>query len=337
MTNTIPTISAPEGLTDDDELPLRDLPDIPLWSENYCFTAYDPATKTGLWLHLGRAPFDPRIWREIVAVYLPSGDFLVTKGFVRSDTSKGPSGPSMALNCLQPWNTWSVRFDGAAVRTGPADLDRTAVRDDLHHPLAFELSYEALSPVFKMGEEMRKQSWGHVHYEQLCRVHGPIRLPDGVIEFDGVGIRDHTRGPRDMNNVDRHVWLHGVFPSGRAFIVLDFKSVGHRLTRAVVMTDGIFQDAELVHSPLLDDQRDADTPYDVTLRVGGEETTIRGRIVHNLPFGLVPENEITIGSQTGVSTHWLFEGHTQFTWDGETGHGLTERTLPRSESAMEDA
>lgn len=322
------TFPPPAGFGDDAELPSREIPDLHLWSENYCFTAYDATTRTGLWLHLGRTPYDPRLWRELVTVYLPSGDFAVTKGYFRSDNPSGPAGPGLRFDCVQPWNRWRATFDGAAVTETPANLTANLMSDGRHAPLTFDIDYQALSPVFEMGEEMQKQSWGHVHYEQLCTVRGPIRYSDQIIDFDGVGIRDHTRGPRDMNGVDRHVWLHGIFPSGKAFVVLDFKSIGHRLTRAAILDGTDMRAARVLNSPLLTDQARAQDPYQIVLDDNGTQTTIQAEILHDLTFALVPENEITIGVRKDLATHWLLEGQSRFTWDGETGYGLSERTLP---------
>ena len=40
------------------------VPDIPNWSENYCFDAFDHERNIGFWLHIGRWGINPHLWRE---------------------------------------------------------------------------------------------------------------------------------------------------------------------------------------------------------------------------------------------------------------------------------
>jgi len=67
----------------------------PLWTENYCFVAYDRPARSGCgpsW----RAPFDPTLC--VIVDRLPaSGERLVNKGYGRNETPRGPAVP--------PWHS----------------------------------------------------------------------------------------------------------------------------------------------------------------------------------------------------------------------------------------
>ena len=103
------SVAPPQGLEPEREFPAQSYPDnIPLWTENYCFVAYDPISQVGLWTHLGRAPFDSTLWRELSIVYLPSGERLVNKGYGRSETPRGPGGATMTFECVDPFRQWRI-------------------------------------------------------------------------------------------------------------------------------------------------------------------------------------------------------------------------------------
>ena len=120
------------AMNDDSEFPARQWPEVPLWTENYCYVCYDPVAEIGVWTHLGRAPFDPTLWRELSMVFLPTGERLVNKGYGRSETDRGPGGATLSFECIEPWQQWRSRprrrrhpHDGQgarlrdAVRPGP--------------------------------------------------------------------------------------------------------------------------------------------------------------------------------------------------------------------------
>src|SRR4051812_42923939 len=162
------TAEAPAGYATEDEFPIREIPDTPLWSENYCYPAFDTANGIGFWMHLGRTPADRSLWRELVVLYLPSGELLLVKGYGRGATERGPGGTTLSFQCEEPWNRWTTRLDGVGVVTTRERLDRGLATDGVHVPVSFELDWQGLGPIWEMGEEMRKQSWGQLHYEQLC-------------------------------------------------------------------------------------------------------------------------------------------------------------------------
>src|SRR2546423_3983391 len=88
----------------DFEFPAREWPDVPLWTENYCYVCYDPNSEIGVWTHLGRAPFDPTLWRELSMIFLPSGGRVGHKGYGRSATDPGPRSAPPSFEGVEPRN-----------------------------------------------------------------------------------------------------------------------------------------------------------------------------------------------------------------------------------------
>jgi hypothetical protein len=317
------TIDAPSGLSTDSEFPAREFPDIPLWTENYCFVCFDPSTGIGIWTHLGRAPFDSTLWRELSMIYLPSGERIVNKSYGRTETDRGPGAAALSFQCVEPWNRWTSRRDGAAIRTTVDELDRGMLRDRAHERAGFELEWQGNGQVWDWGEVEDAHQWGKVHYEQLCTVRGSVRVGGESIPFNGGGLRDHTRGPRDFTVFTTHIWAWANFPSGRGFILLHLVVGGQHLTRAVMMQDGKLADTTLHNSPVLTDRSQGGDPY--VLELG--EDRISAEIIAPFPNGFDGPNDICLGYDPAVVQTANFESLSRFTWDGEVGYGHTERSI----------
>lgn len=280
-----------------------------------------------MWTHLGRAPFDPTLWRELMIIFLPGGELICAKNYGRRALDNGPAAAAMSFRCEDPWNRWSSTYDGAAIVSDRAALERSLLTDAVRVRAGFSFTWEALSPVWEMGEEMRKQSWGHLHYEQLCTVTGTVHHRGEEIAFNGHGLRDHTRGPRDFAPVERHCWLYGVFPSGKGFVVIDV-TTGPRMSRGMILDpDGSITEATVESAPLLTKRDEADEDWELRLRTDAGPAVITGQIQANWPGGFGLPSEVLFGFDPGYASHALFEGWSRLEWDGEIGHGLTERTI----------
>ena len=303
------------------EFPARSWPDVPLWTENYCYVCFDPSSEIGVWTHLGRAPFDPTLWRELSILFLPTGERLVNKGYGRGGTERGPGGATLSYECVEPWKLWRSRRDGAAIRTTVKELETGLLSDRPHERLAFELEWEGNSPVWDWGEVEDAAGFGKLHYEQLARVQGAVTVGGEEIPFAGIGLRDHTRGPRDFSVVVNHIWAWASFPSGRGFMLLQVNVDGGSVTRAVTVEDGRLIEQILDNKPLLSSRDQCADPY--VLELG--EHRITAELLHLQPNSFVGANDICIGSDPAATA--LFEAMSRFHWDNEVGYGLTERSL----------
>ena len=311
------------------ELPHEPDPSVPLWSENFCYQAYDSTSRVGFWLHLGSITGQPGQWRQIFVAYLPDGDVLVEKSWGRRQHQSGPGATSMTLSCDKPFQTFTIDFDGSAQRCSTASLVDRFRSDGLNRPTKAQLVFDARTPLWAAGEQMTKQAWGHIHHEQLCRVTGWLEHDSQHIAIDGNGIRDHTVGPRDFEPIRRHCWISGISDSGRGFVLLAMESREGvaKLQRGFVYIDGELHQAEPVEIPYLCSLDDRDQYGPLTLRYGDHTARITAEVLHNVSYGLIPPNEVTVGFDPAVATNLVVEGQTRFDWDGEVLYGLTERSL----------
>ena len=325
-------IQAPKGFAPEDELPIKTVPNTPLWSENYWFVAFDAQTQLGVWTHMGRTAWDLSLWREVAIVYLPSGDYLVSKNFGRHGSRIGPKASTLAFEIEEPWNRGATRMDGAAVRVSRDRAYSGLVGEGRHVGLKIDLDWQAFGPVWGMrDDDLSEQSWGATRYEQLCETSGTITVGGEQIAFNGTALRDHTRGPRDFLPVVKHACFSCTFPeSGRGLHVLDVivDDTNHHILRAAIVENGELHEAEIVRSTaLIDTPEEAEGSYELELRWPGGHATIQAETVRNMPTGLASENEFIVGLDTVESYNHCFEGFARYTWDGEVAYGLSERSI----------
>jgi len=314
-----------------EELPAGDLP--AGWSENFCNQCHSPGSGAGLWFHLSRLAGPWPVWRDILIAYLPGDRFLVAKGFGTGAHERGPGSGMLSLSCEESWKRWSMRFRGAVCDVSGEELRAGALRDQAHRVASIEMTWTAMAPVWDLGEEMKTQTWTQSHYEQPCQTAGVIEIGDERFDLTGTGIRDHSRGPRDFGTVHDHWWLNAQFPDGRSFAVLEV--TGHacdsHLLRRGYVSDGPDSLRE-VQVLAIEAEMGADGPrsHRVVLRDGDAEHTIEGTVGQTMPFGMGEPNELILGSTLKPPTTLrLWEAQTEFVWDGQVGHGLTERSLSK--------
>ncbi|MFZ2173185.1 MAG: hypothetical protein WAW17_03975 [Rhodococcus sp. (in: high G+C Gram-positive bacteria)] len=316
MTNTEPAL---------DERPIADPPDVPLWSENYLFQAYDATSGFGVWLHLGLPSFDTGLWHGITVVYLPGATHaLIAKDF----SVRQPSGvvDCGMLSATQTSEGWTVRFRGAAQRVAVADLDTASAVDGVCEPLDFELHFAGLSTeLLDLRGPVSGQSWADAHWEAPCTARGEVKIGGETAMFSGAGVRDHSRGPRDLERMGPHRFLHGQFPDGRCFGVIHMESrdgVGAPMSHGYLVEDGRLEHAEVLSVSMGETSH---RRLEVALRGPDGEHRISGEVVHDIAFTIDYPNEVLFGIRAGA-THVIREGMARWSWDGRTGYGLAERS-----------
>jgi hypothetical protein len=320
----------PEFLEVEDELPHPIGPG-PLWSENYLSHAVFPETGCAHWLHQGRTAFDPRMWQDFFLFYLPGDRFLCSKGEVVLPDTHGPRGPNLAYRCDEPFARWTKTFHGLARLVDGDRLRAGALTDGLQIGVDMELVWTARGPAFDM--DMTGQSWGTTHYEQDCTVSGFLRYGDEQILLEGTGLRDHSWGPRDFAPIRNHCWIHGRWPDGRAFMIFHLVTMDGSVLSHVTVDDGRGRMPGRIASeaPLITDPAAGGSDYTLVFETERGTVKIAAEVVQLGVVSMAGTSELVVGADPEpTSSHWLMEGTTRFTWDGDEGFGLTERTIRRS-------
>lgn len=323
----------PDWLTDADELPHQlgtDLP--PLWCENYLSYVWSPANEVGIYLHLCRKPGPIEIWDEQVIVALPGDRYLLTKGFAEGRVEGGPSVAGVHLRCEEPFARWHKRFRGGARLLTGDEYRSGPLTDGEHVAVEWETTWTAFSPPFDFGTATLDQPWGVGHYEQHHRVQGELRFLDESYDIAGTGMRDHSWGARDYREIGTTTWLHGQFPdSGRWLMAVLVTGLPPRPAFAFALLgegDAVTV-VEAAGMPSATTLEETAAPYELVLTAAdGTTSRIAAEVLNQPRAALVGPGEIALGTFAApAANHHYIDAFTRFTWDGDTGYGITERSV----------
>ena len=316
----------------DDELPVKTLPPDPSWRENFCFDGYDKDRDVGLWIHCGRWSLDPRIWREQVLVYWPGGDYLVHRAWGYRESARGPSAALLDLTCMVPGEHWQLRYRGPARRATTTELQAGVLREGPQQLLDLDVSFTSRLPMWDMSGGLRGQAWGKFHIEQVGRLQGRIAFGDESTELDGLGWHDHSRGPRDMVEMGRHLWIHGELSQGRAFALTMVDNVrdgqfARSLDKVVVWDGGVIHPARCLNPPFLTSTAMPPLRYDMVLNYSRGDIHIEAEQRRRLPHSTTRYMECFDGvAPTDLAQIVTYDGGTMFRVDGQEYNGHSERS-----------
>lgn len=160
-------------------------------------------------------------------------------------------------------------------------------------------------------------------FEQLCRATGTITIGDRTYQLDGGANRIRRQGIRRLGSFWGHAWQAGLFPSGRGFGYQIFppRKDGRATYNEgyVFEGDGTLIPARVIDAPWLRELHPGGEAVPVVLEAGGRTHEIHGETIAST-FMVMPA-EVGVGG--GMQ---LQQAVTRYTWDGEIGMGMTERS-----------
>ena len=311
----------------------------PFWCENLLFALYDPSHDIGFWLHLGTVPNDWTMWEERVLALLPEGDgFLSMWSFHRTVPERRPAASNLEFRCVEPFRRWHLGFDGYAVHTTGEQMVAGTSPPGERRRLAVDLDVECVGGVWDAAAaassrgagSLDSQGWAKEHYEQLFRASGRVAAGSREFDFDGVGWRDHSRGPRGSGGGapwGGHVIMGGLFPSGRGFILSRYWTPEGRITLeggGVLDADGRLDYARVQAAPRLSQFVPEGEPLPVGLSwdagsVGLECVTRRSM------WTPMRKKYAAAVDMTGAGLNYALN-FSRCVWDGEEGWVYSERS-----------
>ena len=338
------TIDLTSGLDPDWELVFAKQPDDPEMRESVNAWIWDDSGTFGI----------PRIGIEAVADQWETHDIQVNLAFadgrVYNVFGSGPvhdpiaadgrprvlgAGP-LSFEMIEPYRHLRMKLDGiAAQTTAQAQIEGwlPGAGAGAQVPVRAEVDIRPAAPPWENGstsDEARRilstqeEGWlmGYPwRFEQLCRASGTITVGDEQHRLDGGANRIRRQSIRRLAKLRGHVWQAGLFPGGRGFgcIVYPPHDDGHPTYNEGYVFDG---DGALIPA------RVARAPFLRTLTPRGEDVSL----VLETARGT-----IEVGGQTLTSTFHVMppevggglqlqQALARYTWDGESGVGMIERS-----------
>lgn len=316
MNQLDPSLDLPHGQFDD-----------PATVENYQWLAMDSAG-VGLICHLGTVPGDGTLWHTLSAVSFSPDEVYVAKAVGRPADAASAGTPLYGMRCEEPFERWRFSADAGFQPTSFEELATGLLRDRPTVPVSVDVAFDVAGPQWNPAGSDAQPEWGSFHLERAARVTGTVRVGDREHHFDGLGFSDHSRGHRDLRNVEHSFWCNGVFPSGRTFATLQVTNRdGHTESRAAISDGNEFVDATIVQTPAI--HHPDHSPLDISVGLHdshGTEHTITGRVSGGATWSIVGGSEFCMGAAVDVPDAYLLpQSIITWQWDGETGYGLADR------------
>jgi hypothetical protein len=342
------TIDLTGGLSDELEFIFAQQPDDPEMRESVNAWVWDDDAEFGL----------PRIGVEAVADQWDTHDVQVNLAFadgrVFNIFGPGPihdplgtdgkprvlgAGP-LSFELIEPFGHLRLRVRGEATATSVEAQIRGAFGGEGESiPIELDVEIRPAAPPWMNGA-LRAEAkrvldtqeegdlMGHPwRFEQLCRATGTLRIGDEAYEINGGANRIRRQSIRRVAKLRGHAWQAGLFPSGRGFGYIAYppRDDGKETYNEGYVFEG---DGPLIPA------RVVDAPWLRKLSPKGEDVSC---VLETDNGDTVP-----IAAETVVSTFHVMppevggglqlqQAITKYTWNGEIGTGMTERsTAPKN-------
>jgi hypothetical protein len=310
---------------------------VPLFSENFWFVGFDAESGIGYWLHLGAHANRFDLWNEGVVVYLPGADdFVHYFGDGRQREPATPGAANLRFHCVEPFRRWRITYEAMGTPTTAAAMAEGPVRLDRRVPVGIDLGIECMTPAWGSTHEQRAdgehgEAGFSSHYEQLYRADGTFAVDGRSFAVRGTGLRDHSRGPRNLTFFGTHALQGALFPSGRAFGLLRILDRDGKplVDGGWFYEGGRFRTARVLEVTPLTSLAKRGEGVVVRLDAGDGPVTITGVSLTNLLMTMVATSEGLVGvAWDDDENRVLSEAFIHWTWDGEESDGILERTAP---------
>ena len=346
------TIDLTGGIDPAREYTLAERPDNPEMRDSVSFWVFDDRGLVGL----------PRIGIEAVAADWDAHSVQVNVAFpdgrvyrLRDDAASWPvTGPDgkptvlgagpLAFTCVEPFNVWTMTFDGQAVETSSAALAEGR-KDGPLVDLRFEVEAKLAVPPWVQGALQSDASsalktsiegdlMGGPRYEQLFRATGAVQVAGTEHAFTGSGLRIRRQGVRKLEGFWGHCWQSALFPGGRAFGYIAYppRSDGQPTFNEgyVFDGDGDLIPARVVEAPWLTKLQPLGEDVSVVLQTADATLRIEGETVLST-HDITDPSEIP-ADQLAKLANWTFpalqQAGVRYRWDGEETFGMLERSMP---------
>ncbi len=301
------------------------------FNESMYFNVFDRAGGIGGWFRLANRPNEGR-GEMSCCVYLPDGRVGFMFARPEGRTNAAFDGAGMNFEVTEPFKRAAVRYRGKlCLMATPKDMadPASAFKNNPVLPATIDLDYEGVSPMFG-GEPVNadgsklqlkaEESFARGHYEQHMAARGSIEVAGERFAIDGLGLRDHSWGPRYWQAIAWYRWLPMSFSRDFAMMV-SITCAPDAKPRAggMVLRDGAYV---MIRDARIESHYDADqcqTKLAVWARTDEREYHVTGRIMSLIPL----RNRRKAADGQDLFTR-ITEGMTEYTCDAQVGYGLSE-------------
>jgi len=296
----------------------------PNFNESMYFNFFDRARNSGGFVRLGNRA-NERYAEMTLTLYMPDGSVLFQ--FKRPEIAGNDAmdAGGMRFEVVEPMDRLRTTYDGSAVYlTDPSQMadPREAFRNNPFKKVKLDLIHEAAGPVYGSSGGNRQiedpeKEFARAHYEQHMKVRGAIEIDGETMPIDGLGLRDHSWGPRYWQAIHSYRWLTINFAPDFGMMVSKVWRTPEEVTQGGVVVRGDrlerivaadietdFADNGLFHRSLIAHLKTE----------SGDDLDVSGKVMGFIPLR---------NRREGMTTH-VGEGMTEFRCGEFVGYGLSE-------------
>ncbi len=301
------------------------------FNESMYFNVYDAEGQVGGWFRIGNRANEGYAEMSI-CIYLPDGSvaFMFQRPKINNNDAFDAGGMQFIVD--EPYTALTVNYSGEALLLkNPHDMidPGKAFKSNPKLSCTVELKYRGVSPMYG-GEPMLADGspWLESpgsglyvgHYEQHIAGIGKFVIGDQTYTINGLGLRDHSWGPRYWQNVQHYRWLPMSFTEDFAIMCLKKTTAdGTKIVGGMVLNEGRY---DLIRDVKIESQWDENyyqTSMSAWARTDHAEYEIEGRVMSLIPL----RNRRTLEDGTELMTR-ITEGMTEYRCNGMVGYGLSE-------------
>ncbi len=294
------------------------------FNESMYFNFFDTSQRRGGFVRLGNRP-NERHAEMTVCLYEPDGSVLFN--FKRPEIASNErfDAGGARFEVLAPFERLRIGYEGKACRLDrPLEMSdpKAAFTTNPFVEVRVDLAIDGVGPMFG-GERIGGAAGKHEmefakgHYEQHHRATGTLEIAGRRFAFDGLGLRDHSWGPRYWQAPAWYRWLTANFGEDLGFMASIVASRDGTESRGGFVHRGkslmLVRDVTL-ETEFAGPQQVHDRLRAVLTCADNSRLEVEGRVL-----SLIPLRNRRAGQTTRIS-----EGMTEWTLDGRTGYGLSE-------------
>jgi hypothetical protein len=295
------------------------------FNESMYFNFFDRARQIGGFVRLGNRANEG--YAEMtVCLYLPDGRVLFQYKRPQIANNDAFDAGGMRFEVIEPGQRLRTTYTGSVVELREPEQmadPSSAFKSNPHREVALDLVHEAVGPMYghKAEGPVRDpdKEFARAHYEQHMRATGTLRIGDETFSIDGLGLRDHSWGPRYWQAIDSYRWLTCNFGPDFGFMAsLIWPDADRSQARqsGVVVRNGTLTN---IVGVAIDSRYAENGLYHrgFTARLtleNGETLDVTGEVKSFIPLR---------NRRAGQVTH-IGEGMTEYRCGGFVGYGLSE-------------
>ena len=301
------------------------------FNESMYFNVFDQTNRIGGWFRLANRPNEGK-GEMTCCIYLPDGRIGFMFRRPERHDNDALDGGGMTFTVVEPHKRLDVSYRGTlCLLSNPQEMADPAQAFKNNPVIESEitLSFVGVSPMFggepvnadgSPIEQKAEESFARGHTEQHTRGKGTIRVGDETFAIDGLGLRDHSWGPRFWQAVYWYRWLPMNFTDDFAMMV----SITCRPGEAPRAGGMVLRDQEYVmirdaRIETVYNEHQCQETFKVWAKTDEREYEVTGKVMSLIPLRnrrRTPEGEDLLTRIT--------EGMTEYECDGIKGYGLSE-------------